>query len=75
MTHWTMLRFQPVINSLIDTLSMVEHEKLGDTLSAIKFEAFISTLAAKKLKVHAELLLNTLGDVEAESLKWRMQGN
>ena len=54
---------------------MVEHEKLGDTLSAIKFEAFISTLAAKKLKVHAELLLNTLGDVEAESLKWRMQGN
>ena len=70
-----MLRFQPVINSLIDTLSMEEDETLGDTLSTIKVEALISTLAAKKLKVHAELLLNTLGDVEAESLKWRRQGN
>ena len=69
------MRFQPVINSSIDTLSMLEHETLGDTLSAIKVEALISTVAAKNLKVHGELLLNTLGDVEAESLKWRRQGN
>ena len=54
---------------------MLEHETLGDTLSAINVETLISRLAAKKLKVHAVPLLNTLGDVEAESLKWRRQGN
>ena len=54
---------------------MLEHETLGDTLSAINVETLISTLAAKKLKVHAVPLLNTLGDVEAESLKWQRQGN
>ena len=69
------MSFKPVINSSTDTLSMLEHVTLGDTLSAINVEALISTLAAKKLKVHAGLLLNTLGDVEAESLKWRRQGN
>ena len=70
-----MLRFKPVINSSITTLSMLEHKTLGDTLSAINVETLISTLAVKKVKVHAVPLLNTLGDVEAESLKWRSQGN
>ena len=69
------MSFKTIINSSIDTLSMLEHETLGDTLSAINVDALISTLAAKKLKVHGELLLNTLGDVEAESMKWRRQGN
>ena len=69
------MRFQPVINSSIDTLSMVEDKTLGDTLSAINVETLISTLAAKKLKVHAVPLLNTLGDAESDSLKWQRQGN
>ena len=69
------MSFKTIINSSIDTLSMLKHEKLGDTLSTINVDALISTLAAKKLKVHGELLLNTLGDVEAESMKWRRQGN